>query len=498
MQKPLHIAVIGSGFSGLSAASALARQGHQVTVYEKNSSPGGRARKFTDAGFTFDMGPSWYWMPDVFESFYRQYGKTTSDFYELERLDPSYRVYFSPEDYLDVTATPEKLASLFESMEPGSGPQLHKFLEEGKFKYELGINKLVRKPGLSWFEFADAQLFSGVLRLHVFQSISKYIRKFFRHDRIIKLLEFPVLFLGATPQDTPALYSLMNYADIALGTWYPKGGMHKIVEAMVQIAKSQGVEFRYNAGVNGFEFDGNKVKAVKTEAGTWPCDAVVASADYHHVEQHLLPKHLRIYSEDYWTKRTFAPSSLIFYLGINKKLKGLLHHTLFFDVDFSLHAKEIYHEPKWPTLPQFYLSCTSLSDPTVAPEGCENVMILIPVAPGLEDREDIREKYYDMVMDRFEKLIGDTIREHVVYKRSYAHADFISDYNAYRGNAYGLANTLLQTANLKPSILNEKVPNLFYTGQLTVPGPGVPPSIISGEVVAKELGKRMGVFQSQS
>lgn len=498
MQKQLHIAVIGSGFSGLSAASALARQGHRVTVYEKNSTAGGRARKFTEEGFTFDMGPSWYWMPDVFESFFNQYGKTTADFYELERLDPSYRVYFSPEDYIDVPATPEKLAMLFDSMESGSGEQLHKFLEEGKFKYELGINKLVRKPGLSWFEFADAQLFGGVLRLHVFQSISKYIRKFFKNDRIIKLLEFPVLFLGATPQDTPALYSLMNYADIALGTWYPKGGMHKIVEAMVAIAQSQGVEFRFSAGVTGFEFEGSRVKAVKTEAGSWPCDAVVASADYHHVEQHLLPKQLRIYTEDYWTKRTFAPSSLIFYLGINKKLKGLLHHTLFFDVDFSLHAKEIYHDPKWPTLPQFYLSCTSLSDPTVAPEGCENVMILIPVAPGLEDREDIREKYYDMVMHRFEKLIGDTIREHVVYKRSYAHRDFISDYNAYRGNAYGLANTLLQTANLKPSILNNKVPNLFYTGQLTVPGPGVPPSIISGEVVAKELGKRMGAYSLQS
>lgn len=495
MQGSLRIAVIGSGFSGLSAACALARQGHRVTVFEKNSTAGGRARKFTENGYTFDMGPSWYWMPDVFESFFKQYGKTTSDFYELERLDPSYRVYFSPKDFVDVPATPEKLGELFESMEPGSGVQLDRFLEEGKFKYELGINKLVRKPGLSWFEFADAQLFSGVLRLHVFQSISKYIRKFFKHDRIIKLLEFPVLFLGATPQDTPALYSLMNYADIALGTWYPKGGMHQIVEAMVKIAEGQGVEFKYNAGVTGFEFNGNRITGIQAGDQTFACDAVMASADYHHVEQQLLPKAFRIYSEDYWAKRTFAPSSLIFYLGINKRLKGLIHHTLFFDVDFSLHAKEIYYEPKWPTLPQFYLSCTSISDPTVAPEGHENVMILIPVAPGLEDQEDIREKYYNMVIDRLEKLIGEEVRSHVVYKRSYAHKDFMADYNAYRGNAYGLANTLLQTANLKPSILNEKVPNLFYTGQLTVPGPGVPPSIISGEVVAGELNKRMAALQ---
>lgn len=489
-QKP-HVCVIGAGFSGLSAAAALAKKGYQVTVLEKNSTPGGRARKFSENGFTFDMGPSWYWMPDVFEEFFSKYGKKVSDFYELERLDPSYRVYFAPKDHIDVPATPEKLASLFESMEPGSGRELHRFLDEGKFKYELGINKLVRKPGRSWLEFADLKLFAGVLKLHVFQSISAYIRKFFRNERIIKLLEFPVLFLGATPQDTPALYSLMNYADIALGTWYPTGGMHKIVGAMVKVAEEQGVSFRFNAPVTGFHFDGNRIKSVMAGGEEIACDACLASADYHHVEQHLLPSEYRVYSESYWNKRTFAPSSLIFYLGISKKLKGLLHHTLFFDVDFSLHAKEIYHDPKWPTLPQFYLSCTSLSDPTVAPEGCENVMILIPVAPALEDRQDIRDHYFKMVMGRLEQLIGDTVEQHVIYRKDYAHRDFISDYHAYKGNAYGLANTLLQTANLKPAITNKKVPNLFYAGQLTVPGPGVPPSIISGEVVAGYLDQKL-------
>jgi len=400
----------------------------------------------------------------------------------------------APNDYIDPPATPEKLAALFDSMEPGSGRELEKFLEEGKFKYELGINKLVRKPGRSLFEFMDLQLFKGLLKLHVFQSISAYIRKFFRHERIIKLLEFPVLFLGATPQDTPALYSLMNYADIALGTWYPAGGMHNIVKAMVRVAEEQGVTFRFSTPVTGFRFEGNRIVSVYSGEEEIRCDAVLASADYHHVEQQLLPAKFRVYSEDYWNSRTFAPSSLIFYLGINKKLKGLIHHTLFFDVDFSLHAKEIYHQPKWPTLPQFYLSCTSATDDTVAPAGHENVMILIPVAPGLEDTQAIRDHYYQLVMERLEKLIGDTVAEHVVYRRDYAHRDFIGDYNAYKGNAYGLANTLLQTANLKPAIINKKVPNLFYAGQLTVPGPGVPPSIISGDVVAGWLDHSLGLL----
>jgi phytoene desaturase len=484
------IAVIGAGFAGLSAATCLAKEGYDVTLLEKNSSAGGRARKFESNGFTFDMGPSWYWMPDVFEKYFQLFGKTVADYYELERLSPSYRIYFDKNDFLDIPAGVEPLCQLFESLEPGSSTHLLRFLEEGKFKYELGINNLVYKPGLALNEFADLKLVAGILKLHVFQSVSSYVRKFFNEPRIIQLLEFPVLFLGATAQKTPALYSLMNYADMALGTWYPKGGMHKIIEGLTALAREQGVKFEFNSEVSSFTIDENRISEVIVNGQPKKFDYVVAGADYHHVEQTMLPKSHRRYTESYWEKRSMAPSSLIFYLGLNKKLAGLLHHTLFFDEDFSIHAREIYEDPKWPTSPQFYVSCPSQTDPTAAPAGCENIFILIPVAPGLQDEESIREKYYDLVMARFERIIGESIRNHVVFKRSYAHNDFISDYNAFKGNAYGLANTILQTAHFKPSILNKKVKNLFYTGQLTVPGPGVPPSLISGQVVAAQLIKR--------
>ena len=482
-----RVAIIGSGFSGLSAACFLAKAGFDVTVFEKNDTPGGRARKFEAMGFTFDMGPSWYWMPDVFEEFFSHFNKQPSDYYELIRLDPSYRIIYNSSDNLDIPAGIDKLKTLVEQLETGGSDQLSKFLEEGRYKYELGVHNLVYKPGLAASELLNAKLLNGIFKLHIFESISTYIRKFFSAPKLIQLLEFPVLFLGAKPEKTPALYSLMNYADMALGTWYPLGGMYRIIEGMVSLATSLGVKFSFSSTVEKINVESGRAKSILVNGAAHSLDYIVASADYHHVEQTLLPSPLRRYTERYWQKKLMAPSSLIFYLGINKRIKNLLHHTLFFDEDFGKHTAEIYDDPQWPSSPQFYVSCPSISDSSIAPPGCESLFILIPVAAGLIDNDQTREKYFEMVLNRLERLTGQLIRPNIVFKRSYAHQDFITDYNAFKGNAYGLANTLLQTANLRPSIINKKVKNLFYTGQLTVPGPGVPPAIISGQVVAREL-----------
>lgn len=483
------VLVIGSGFAGLSAATSLAEKGFKVKIVEKNTAIGGRARKFTASGFTFDMGPSWYWMPDVFEQYFQKFGKRVSHYYELERLDPSYKVVYSKEEQVDIPASIESLERLFESFETGAGQQLRRFLQQAAYKYQVGINQLVYKPGRSLREFASPQLLFDVLRMDVFQSMSKHVRKFFSNEKLIQLMEFPVLFLGALPENTPALYSLMNYADMALGTWYPKGGMYKIVEAMADLAREKGVEILTGYEVTGINSTNGLISTVTTSQGELKADIVVAGADYHHVETKLLPQKYRNYTDSYWDKRVMAPSSLIYYLGVNKRLENLLHHNLFFDTDFKPHAHNIYTEPAWPENPLFYVSVTSKTDPTVAPTGCENVFILIPVAPGLEDTEDIRDHYYQLVMNRLENMTGQAIKEHVIYKRSFAHRDFISDYHSFKGNAYGLANTLKQTAILKPSLKNKKLKNLYYTGQLTVPGPGVPPSLISGQVVADEVAK---------
>ncbi|MGB1241974.1 MAG: phytoene desaturase family protein [Chitinophagales bacterium] len=483
------VIVIGSGFAGLSAAASLAQKGFEVTILEKNESAGGRASKFEAEGFTFDMGPSWYWMPNVFEDFFQQFGYKVSDFYDLIQLDPGYTVYFDKDDTLQIPANQTALYELFEYLEPGSGVQLKKFLAEAKYKYEVGINDLVYKPSRSILEFADIRLLKGLFKMQLFSSIRKQVYQMFKHDKLRKILEFPVYFLGALPENTPALYSLMNYADLVLGTWYPMGGMHKIIEGMVKVAENLGVKIQYNQNVLRIDVQNGKAQKVVTNTHTFHTDLVVAAADYHHVEQELIGLNHRSYTETYWDKRVLAPSSLIFYLGINKKLKKLTHHNLFFDQSFEIFGKEIYENPKWPSHPLFYVCAPSKTDLSVAPEGCENLFVLIPVAPNLQDTETIREEYYERIMQRLETLTGQDIRPHVIYKRSFAHKDFKQRYNAYKGNAYGLANTLRQTAILKPSLKSKKVENLYYTGQLTVPGPGVPPSIISGRVVANEVFK---------
>ena len=486
------VVVIGAGFAGIAAATSLADKGYEVTVLEKNDCPGGRARSFQAKGFTFDMGPSWYWMPDVFEGYFKKFGHSTADYYDLIRLDPSYAVIFGEDDFVDIPANLKELGALFESYEAGSYEKLIQFLKEAEYKYEVGINQLVYKPGRSIFEFLSLQLLVDILKCDVFVSIHKHIRKFFKNEKLIELMEFPVLFLGALPENTPALYSLMNYADIKLGTWYPKGGMFKIVEGMVQLAESKGVTFKYSQEVKEIVVNQKKAEKVVTADNTYDADVVIGGADYHHVESALLPASLRSYDEKYWERRVMAPSCLIYYLGIDKRLKNLRHHNLFFDEDFGPHAVEIYETKEWPEKPLFYVSAPSVTDQTLAPEGCENLFILIPVATGLQDSASIRDKYYHLVMDRLERLTKQNIRNAVVYKKSFAHNDFIKDYHAYKGNGYGLANTLKQTAILKPSLKSKKVQNLFYTGQLTVPGPGVPPSIISGQVVAGEIIKEFG------
>lgn len=485
MQK--KIAIIGSGFSGLSASAYLGQAGHEVHVFEKHAQPGGRARQFTtENGYTFDMGPSWYWMPDIIEGFFKDFSTSSSDFFELISLDPQFEMVFA-EGNITVPKSYGELKSAFEALEPGAGAKLDTFMESARYKYEVGMQDFVNKPCHHWMEFVSPKIAKSAFKLDLLRSFRSYVARYFSHPKIKALMEFPVIFLGASPKNIPALYSLMNYGGYALGTWYPMGGFHELVKAMKTVAEKQGVSFHFNKKVEKIVTEDGLARGVLVDGVLMDFDAVIASSDYHHTES-LLQQSERNYTESYWEKRTFAPSCLIFYLGFKKRIPHLQHHTLFFEHDLDAHIDTIYNDKRWPDKPLFYACCPSKTDPNVAPKGCENLFLLMPLATGVEDGEEIREQYFDEMINRLENHTGtQDLRAYIDYKRSYCVSDFVRDYNAYQGNAYGLANTLRQTAVWKPSIKNKHIPNLYYTGQLTVPGPGVPPSIISGKIVAKEV-----------
>ncbi|OCB70825.1 phytoene dehydrogenase [Flavobacterium piscis] len=480
------IAIIGSGFSALAASCYLAQQGNKVTIYEKNESIGGRARQFKKEGFTFDMGPSWYWMPDVFERFFNDFNKQTTDYYELIKLNPAYRVYFGVDDFISIYDNLEEIKTTFESIEKGSGHELEIFIKQAKSNYDIAIKDLVYRPGVSPLELITVET---TLKLNqFFSTVSNDIRKKFKNQRLIQILEFPVLFLGAKPTKTPSFYNFMNYADFGLGTWHPKTGMFDVVRGIEKLALELGVTIETDAAIEKIVVENKTATGIVINGKSVKADIILSGADYHHTETLLDIEH-RAYSEKYWESRVFAPSSLLFFVGFDKKIENISHHALFFDVDFNQHAADIYDEPKWPDAPLFYANFPSKTDHTAAPEGKESGFFLIPLAPGIHDSEALREEYFEKIITRFEQLTQQKIKNNIIFKRSFCKNDFATDYNAYKGNAYGMANTLLQTAFLRPKLKSKKVRNLYFTGQLTVPGPGVPPALISGKLVAELIQK---------
>ena len=481
-----NISILGSGFSSLAAACYLAKDGNHVTIFEKNSSIGGRARQKVRDGFTFDLGPSWYWMPDVFEKFFLDFDKKPSDYYTLKKLSPAYNVFFGKEDFIAIADNLPQIMDTFEDIEVGSGKKLERFIIDAQKNYDIAIKDLVYRPGESPLELITIETAKKVDQF--FSNISKDVRKQFINPKLISILEFPVLFLGAKPSNTPSFYSFMNYADFGLGTWQPTNGFHDVIIAMSKLAIELGVKIETDSNVEKIIVDHKTVKEIIVNGKIISSDIVLSGADYHHTET-LLDVEYRQYSEKYWNNKIFAPSSLLFYVGFNTKIKNVAHHNLFFDVDFDQHAKDIYDNPKWPDEPLFYANFTSITNSKTAPEGCENGFFLIPIAPGIEDTEELRNKYFKKIITRFEAITNQNVQKNIIFKESFCVNDFVSEYNSYKGNAYGMANTLLQTAFLRPKLKSKKVKNLYFTGQLTVPGPGVPPALISGKLVSDLIKK---------
>ena len=481
------VIVIGSGFSSLSAACYLAKSGFEVTVLEKHSTPGGRARVLKKEGFQFDMGPSWYWMPDIFDTFFKDFDKSTEDYFKLHRLDPAYSVHFSDNRQITIGSGLEKIISSFEKYEPGSRHKLEKYMKSSHRNYQIAMSKIVYRPCLTIFDLLTRET---ILNAKYFiQNIKKSVYRTLKNPDLRLVLQFPSLFLGAMPSRTPSFFNFMNYADFGLGTWYPEGGIGSVVEGMVKLAKSLGVEFKLNASVQQITANYNgEVSGVIVNDSYLKTDIVVSGADYRHTEM-LLEKKYRMYSAKYWSKRVFAPSALLFYIGFDRKLDGVTHHALFFDVDFETHIQSIYSNPKWPENPLFYANFPTVTDSSIAPSKKESCVLLVPIATGLESDEKQHQRIFGQIMDRMESRFGLSLRKHILFKEVYSIDDFRRDYSSTEGNAYGLATTLNQIAHRRPKFKSKKLKNLYFTGQLTVPGPGVPPALISGKIVGQYIAK---------
>ncbi|NTU46997.1 phytoene desaturase [Candidatus Roizmanbacteria bacterium] len=488
--KKNKVIIIGAGLGGLTAACYLAKAGCEVTILEKNSWVGGRIQTWKEQGFTIDMGPSWYWMPQVFEDFFADFGTSVSDYYQLKRLNPSYRIYFKDEA-VDLPADQDELCDLFERYETGAGNKLKRLLSETKRVYQIAMRSFIPKSYHSFFDVLTPSLFQEGFRIlstyNGFQSVESYLSSFFKHPKLIKMLEFPIFFLGGSSSEIPAVYSIMNHVDMDQGTWYPIGGMAKVGSAFQKLAESLGVKIYLNEEVVSLPVHQSRITQVVTTKQTCEADYVISNADYPYTENTLLSPENQSYSPSYWEKRALAPSAFLVYLCLNKKVTRLLHHTLFFHTDWDAHNQNLFQKPKWPENPLYYVSCPTKTDPTLAPKDQDILVILIPLAAGLEDNPSLRETYYNKVLRDLEDTTGEPIRDSIRAKKIYALNDFIQDFHAFKGNAYGLAQTLWQTALFRPSNRSKKIKNLSYTGQFTVPGIGLPMVVISGKLAAHEL-----------
>lgn len=483
------VTIIGGGIGGLATAALLGKQGYTVTLLEKNDKIGGRASVWKEKGFTFDLGPSWYLMPDVFERYFALFDKKPKDFLKLHHLDPHYRVFFDKNDYVDLQKDMKANLALFNTLEPGVSSQIQQYLSVAQTQYNAAIQHILYKNFASVTDFLSPAIAKEGSKLNVFENLDHYVSRFTTSERVKQILEYTIVFLGGSPKNTPAFYSIMSHIDFTLGVFYPMGGIYTIVQALEKLCKEYGVAIKTNEEVQQIIVENNTVTAVRTKRKTYKTDIVISNADYPYTEMHLLPKEAQTYDERYWKKRTLAPSALLIYLGVKGRLKNLQHHNLFFANNWEEHFEQIFKNPQWPDKPSYYVCTPSKTDASVAPAKHENLFVLVPVPAGLDDSDAVRIPYAEKVLSHIEDLIGQKFTKNIIVKKIFSHRDFIERYNAYQGTALGLAHTLKQTAIFRPRMKSKKVKNLYYVGQYTQPGIGMPMCLISAELVAQEVQK---------
>lgn len=482
------VAVVGGGFGGLAAACYLAQAGADVELVEKNERLGGRASLLETDGFRFDMGPSWYLMPDVFERFFNQFDRDVTEYYTLDQLDPHYRIFFKDGDQVDITPDREQVIETFESYEQGAGDALREYLETSEQHYSVAMENFVYEDRPRLRDWIDRDVMSAApIGFQLLGTMDDYVAGYFDHPKLQQIMQYTLVFLGGAPKNTPALYNMMSHVDFNMGVWYPEGGIAGVVDAISDLASELGVTTTLDTEISEItrQRDGFRLEAVDGER--FHPDIVVSDADYAHTEQDLLSSPERQYDAEYWDERTYAPSAFLMYLGVEGDVESLSHHTLVLPTDWDYHFDQIFDDPAWPDDPAYYLCVPSKTDDTVAPDGHSALFVLVPIAAGLQDTTDIREEYRDFVLRDIAANTGVDLHDRIVCEEIFSIEDFASAYNSWNGTALGLAHTLRQTALFRPPHRSDAVDGLYFAGGYTTPGIGMPMCLISGEHAASAV-----------
>lgn len=483
--------IIGAGIGGLATANLLAKAGYQVTVYEKNAQPGGRAGTMKLDGFTFDTGPSWYLMPEVFQHYFELFGKSVRQELDLVRLTPAYKVFFEDAEPITITSDSEQDSATFEAIEPGAGKKLINYVANGNSIYQLSLKHFLYTNFTSYRDLVRWDILRHSIRMArlAFTPIHSYVRRYVRDARLQQILEYPMVFLGSSPFSAPAIYSLMSALDFREGVYYPRGGVYTIIERLVALGTELGVTYHYSTPVKRITTDGMHATGVILENGSQlTADVVISNADLHFTETQLLSANEQTYPPSYWQAQEPGPSALLMYLGVKDSVPELEHHNLFFVADWEQNFRSIFDEKTIPASASLYICKPSATDSTVAPKGSENLFVLVPLPAGIEVDDSEANNIADSYLDIIEKQLQiPDFKKRITVKKVFSPSDFGSTYNAWQNSALGPSHILRQSALFRTQNQSKKIKNLYYVGGFTVPGIGLPMCLIGAELVYKRL-----------
>ena len=483
------VLVIGAGVGGIACAAYLARKGYRVTVVEKNTVPGGRCNQIVQDGHRFDVGPSLLLLPQVYAATYAALGERMEDHLDLRRIDPTYHVHFADDTELKLSADINWMQEQLEDIEPGSFSGFLRYMTEGYRHLNIALDRFLTKNFYTLYDHVHPGSLSLLAELKLLRKHYANLGNYFKSDKLKAVFSFQDVYMGLSPYESPAAYSMLQYTELADGVWFPIGGMYRIVESLVSIAEEHGARFVYESPVKQIVVGGNRATGVVLEDGTrMQADIIIANADLPYVYDQLLPD--RDLAKRMMDKQ-FTCSAIMFYWAVDTIYPQLAHHTLFLSGDYKASSDRIFHDHTLPEKPSFYIHVPNRTDPSAAPEGCDNLMVLVPVGCLYEeleqDFEALRARARKTVLKRLEGLGITDLESHIKQEVSYTPHDWREMFNLARGATFGLKHNITQLGYLRPQNRHGRYKNLYFCGASTHPGTGVPIAFLGAGLVEERI-----------